>query len=484
MSQRGGKSIASGTYGCVFKPSLKCVNEDNNFNGISKIMTDEEAKKEFDEINKYKDILKNIPNYNNYFLFAKSICKPDELSKNDIQDIDNQCKRFTYLDKLKKELPKPSSFSIVNSSYGGMDMFHHYNSVMLDYKSVYIYDNLLKNITLNAIIPMNKLKLIHGDIKSDNLLIDNDGNIRIIDWGMALDFNKGLSGCHDELEWRPIAINCPPSSIIFSNFYLTKINYYLKSTLISQTNITKDSIYNLINNNYVEFEKSYGEGHRQILVSVLNTIRKYSSLNLPTADVMILNYITECVYSYVKYSKLFESKNNINVYFDYTEYFNNVFSKNYDIYGVVMMYFFILQTLELDPNRVILKKEYDVNQVKRYLADFLYKNILLNSTKVIDVNNVFKESKKILLFFQKGDPLTNLNKLSFSNKVENIISNTKSVKEDDLKERMREISRISVIGTNTLVKKSRKNGKIIRHKKSRDKKSRRKRRLHRYKNKK
>ena len=467
MSQRGGKSIASGTYGCVFKPSLKCANGEKNIDGVSKIMTDEEAKKEFDEINKYKDILKKIPNYNDYFLFATSLCKPDELSNDDMEDIDSKCKRFTYLDKLKKELPKTTSFSIVNTSYGGMDMFNHYSNIILDYKSIYIYDNLLKNITLNAIIPMNKLKLIHGDIKSDNLLIDKSGNIRIIDWGMSIDFNKGLNSCHDELEWRPIAINCPPSSIVFSNFYLTKINYYLKSTLISQTKITKDSIYNLINNNYVEFEKNYGEGHRQQLISVLNIIKKYSSLDLPTADVMILNYITECVYSYVKYSKLFKTKNNINIYFDYTEYFNDIFSKNYDIYGIVMMYFFILQTLELDPSRVILKKEYDVNQVKKYLADFLYKNMLLNSTKLIDVNNVFKESKKILLFFQKGDPLMNLNKLSFSNKIENIISNTKSVTKDDLNKRMKEISKISTIGTNTLVKKSRKKSKKNRHKKSR-----------------
>ena len=464
MSQRGGKSIASGTYGCVFKPSLKCANGDKNVDGVSKIMTDEEAKKEFDEIIKYKNILKKIPNYNDYFLFASTLCKPDELSNDDIKDIDSKCTKFTYLDKLKKELPKPTSFSIVNTSYGGMDMFHHYSNIMLDYKSVYIYDNLLKNITLNAIIPMNKLKLIHGDIKSDNLLIDKGGNIRIIDWGMSIDFNKGLNSCHDDLEWRPIAINCPPSSIVFSNFYLTKINYYLKSTLISQTKITKDSIYNLINNNYVEFEKNYGEGHRQILISVLNMIKKYSSLDLPTADVMILNYITECVYSYIKYSKLFKTKNNFNVYFDYTEYFNNIFSKNYDIYGIVMMYFFILQTLELDPSRVILKKEYDVNKVKKYLADFLYKNMLLNPTKLIDVDNVFKESKQILLFFQKGDPLVNLNKLSFFNKLENIISNTKSVTKDDLKERMREISRISV-RYKYFSKKSRKKSKKNRYKK-------------------
>ena len=61
----------------------------------------------------------------------------------------------------------------------------------------------------------------------------------------------------------------------------------------------------------------------------------------------------------------------------------------------------------------------------------------------------------------------NLNKLSFSNKIENIISNTKSVTKDDLNKRMKEISKISTIGTNTLVKKSRKKSKKNRHKKSR-----------------
>jgi hypothetical protein len=35
----GGKVIASGGYGCIFRPALKCVNKPRPKNEVSKLMT-------------------------------------------------------------------------------------------------------------------------------------------------------------------------------------------------------------------------------------------------------------------------------------------------------------------------------------------------------------------------------------------------------------------------------------------------------------
>lgn len=451
MIQKGGKSIASGSYGCVFRPSLKCIDENKrSSDSVSKLMLDKDAKKEFEEINKYKDTLEKIPNYKKYFIVADDLCKPDTLTNDDVVDIDKKCDKYPFVDKLLKELPKPTSFSSVQIPDGGNDLYNHYSKTQLDYKAMFVFNNLLQNISKNAIIPMNKLKLIHGDIKSDNFLIDKNGEIKLIDWGLAMNHKNGLSSIHGELEWRPLSINAPPSIIIFSNYFLTKINFHLKSILISNSKINKKDLHDLILHNYQDYESKYGEGHREQITAILNFIIKYSSLKIKPPVEVITDYITECIYNYIKYVKLLDSS--INMYFDYNEYFDKVFSHNYDRFGIVMTYVRLIEILESAPDRFILKNKYTIDQLKKVFADFLYKHLYLKPTKIIDMNNVFKDAKKFLSFFDEGDRLTNLITLE-ENKM---ISNKRLVDTDVIDERLKSINSLNDNNKKGLVKKSKK----------------------------
>ena len=52
----GGKVIASGGFGCVFSPALKCEgNENREENKISKLMTEKHAIQEYEEVVKIKE---------------------------------------------------------------------------------------------------------------------------------------------------------------------------------------------------------------------------------------------------------------------------------------------------------------------------------------------------------------------------------------------------------------------------------------------
>ena len=68
---KGGKVIGSGGFGCILKPAIKCANhsrnKNNNKNNITKLMKIRHAKTEYKDIVKYKKILKDIPNYTDYF---------------------------------------------------------------------------------------------------------------------------------------------------------------------------------------------------------------------------------------------------------------------------------------------------------------------------------------------------------------------------------------------------------------------------------
>ena len=70
--KRGGKPIKSGSYGCVFKPVLKCdKNKSAEFeNGISKLMEEEAAQIEFDTILEVQRHIKGIPNNNDFIIWT------------------------------------------------------------------------------------------------------------------------------------------------------------------------------------------------------------------------------------------------------------------------------------------------------------------------------------------------------------------------------------------------------------------------------
>ena len=85
----GGKAIAAGGYGCVFKPALKCKNKDNRTKGVSKLLKKSNAEEEYEEALKVSNILKkSIPNYNKYVLLPEEICEPDVLEKRDLINFD------------------------------------------------------------------------------------------------------------------------------------------------------------------------------------------------------------------------------------------------------------------------------------------------------------------------------------------------------------------------------------------------------------
>jgi hypothetical protein len=89
----GGKVIASGGFGCVFSPALKCQgNKTRGKNRITKLLTKKHALTEYNEIMTFKKKLNKISNYQNYFLINDfNICKPAKLTATDLVSFKQKC---------------------------------------------------------------------------------------------------------------------------------------------------------------------------------------------------------------------------------------------------------------------------------------------------------------------------------------------------------------------------------------------------------
>ena len=222
----GGKAIDAGSYGCVFRPALKCSDSSNKYNPnyVSKLMYEEDIGKEINEMNKVKKIIDKIPNNNKYFLVSDTYtCSPAQLEGDNLTSFDEECDLFTNegisstnvnnnLDKLR----------ILNLPDGGLTIDNFIkNMLMIDDKNKYTLflklNSSLISLLKNGIVPINNNKLNHFDIKGNNILITNDGELsRLIDWGLAGE-NNGIS-IPNEIIDRSVHFNMPFSDIFFNSY--------------------------------------------------------------------------------------------------------------------------------------------------------------------------------------------------------------------------------------------------------------------------
>jgi hypothetical protein len=75
---KGGRVLASGTAGCIFKPPLLCQGQKERSVGmVTKLMTTRDAETEYDIIKYFQPIISKIPNNEEYFVLNQiTQCKP------------------------------------------------------------------------------------------------------------------------------------------------------------------------------------------------------------------------------------------------------------------------------------------------------------------------------------------------------------------------------------------------------------------------
>jgi hypothetical protein len=419
----GGKVIASGGYGCVFSPALKCEgSKKREKNKISKLMTEKHTIQEYEEIEKVRSRLKNIPDFADYFLVNDiTVCKPDKLTKFDLAKYKKKCRALPKDNIFEHNINKSlDQLLLLNIPNGGLPLDdYNYNSGSFSkwYKTSVNLVKLLKN----AILPMNKQNYFHCDIKDSNILIketDDEFKMRLIDWGLSTEYTPFID---DEIpkSWfrRSIQFNVPFSVILFTYDFEERYTKYIEKYDKIDENILRPFVYNYL----IFWLKKRGSGHYLFINEIMYILfsndiegdNKESKIKIIENEFTlfyITNYLVKIIH---KYTYLKNNKVVINL----KDYLDNVFINIVDVHGLLTCYFPLIDILFMNYKKLTVSQHKLFMSIKNLFITYLFSPI----TDKNEISKIIDELESLTLLIKDE-----INSKPFYNEISNTSSRASS----------------------------------------------------------
>lgn len=400
-NNKGGKVIASGGFGCVFEPALKCQGtRRREKNKISKLMTERHALQEYQEITTLKNDLETIPDYQKYFLVSDiNICKPSKLTKTDLLNF----KKCTALPKdgINKDNVNSSldKLKIINMPHGGFPVDDYIFSNGSFQKLFEINTSLMK-LLIEGVIPMNDINIYHSDIKDSNVLIDKKSGkmeTRLIDWGLSTKYVPFKNNPFPRT-WRnrPLQYNVPFSIIMFTDDFFQKYKKYILDGGDNELDNLRPFVVD-----YIHFwMRKRGTGHLKFINDIMNVLfsKEITSVSGEEKDRIIENdftmtYITNYIIEILVHFAKMRDDGTLNL----REYLDNVFIKIIDIWGFICIYFPILDFLFDNYDRLNNEQMEMFHHLKNMYIKYLYAPRI----EPIDISDLLDDLKTLNHMFYR-----------------------------------------------------------------------------------
>ena len=383
--RKGGRVIASGSYGCVFHPALRCHSKKTRSkNKITKLMTRKDANDEYELSQKILRRVKQIKNYKNYFMVDNfSLCAPGKLSKKDLEEYDERCNALTRENITAQNINDSDSLDKIlalNMPNGGVSIDKYLREYHSDDDCIEL-NNKLIDLLVNGIVKMNANHIYHCDLKYDNILVERDNNsetvhTRLIDWGLSTEYipfkhNDFMSTWGD----RPILFNQPFSVVLFSDKFKALYREYIKSGKKVEQEALKPFVLNYVRL-VVREHGSRQLGYVKKIMYMLFIPSNEKGTRPPSEEKKvdeeittpyIVNYIVQVL---LKFTKLKEDGT-----IDLRFYLDNLFIKIVDIYGFLLSYIVIyemIQTRQSASGTQTIKEKKILNFIKALFIKYLF----------------------------------------------------------------------------------------------------------------
>jgi serine/threonine protein kinase len=304
----GGKLLAKGSFGCVYKPALKCKGSSKRLDGyVSKLMNTQDA---YSEINEQKEIDKIDPEYN-YHLRTGKECVPD---KPDLKtdDLLRGCHlQGEDLHVYHNDPDLQYYYLNVHIEDGGMGL-SDYLLTKNEFYDVKKCELMMFDFTrlIYGLDQFHKNKWGHFDLKTDNIVYNKDKNrFNFIDFGFSAKqdefYNKnevwGLNYWVNPMERILLNINRRDVltyynelfKIAESDIMLKDINAHMKDPIKGAL------IYNYINSAEKLFTNLYKHTFREEFSNIYTDISHNAhgpyglNENVNPGHIMLFDYVEE-----------------------------------------------------------------------------------------------------------------------------------------------------------------------------------------------
>lgn len=225
--KKGGKKIGSGTYGCVYKPALRCQGKTKRKkNAISKFMKKRHAKEEIRE----NERIEELDPEGKFHVKILEVCVPNEPKEERRENYRENCPKIWNPKK-----PELDNYRLLIQRDGGIEID----------QAIKELPELKKGITsrrradwwnrffagmerlLYGVMKMSEAGFIHNDIKTDNVLINPETlEMNFIDFGLSISREQMKEDIILPEENNYLFYNVsyflsqPPESFILSNYPL------------------------------------------------------------------------------------------------------------------------------------------------------------------------------------------------------------------------------------------------------------------------
>ena len=407
MYMTGGIPIYPGGFSCVFKPQLKCKSKNkirknktrrnkysDSVDGISKLLFKHHAKMEMDNIHLFYNALKSIPKSHKYFLFTKSkLCYPAKISKRDLKGFDNMCTSFTNREINESNINSNiDNLRLINMPNAGVSVNEWLLNTRLTSARINLFNKIMSELIVNAIVPMNKMGVIHNDIKEDNILISGSKtNPRptIIDWGIS-----GISTSHNPIPEiimnRYISISNPFSSIIFTSDFMMSYSEFLQTHNNPSSPSFRQELASFALSQYLKFKDIGHYSYVERFFISAYTFQKRNVMNEADSRQIIEDtyhkyastYISDVLFHFTEFDQDLGTGK-----FQYAKYFTQVYIFNCDIWGTMCCYNVFFSIVKEPATIQHINPVKYLNFLTRLLSIFTTE-IMVNGDKKINVKKL------------------------------------------------------------------------------------------------
>ena len=378
----GGKPVFSGAQGCVFFPALKCKNQPRDAkrsdHTISKLGYKEGSDFEMREYEKITPFITKIKNHEKYFSVRVTSCEPDALDADDLVQFNKVCRNFKNetitAENVNDNLSKLRAINMPNL---GVDLRGWMDAAPMDPRRLRLLNDHISELLMGAVVPMNTLGVMHNDLKSENIMMNqSETNARIIDWGLA-----GTTTTHQIIPGRyfmnnPVTFNRPFSTMIISSEIDELYKAYLEKMKLAHPT-TPEQLRPFVRDLYDEYRKLYPSGHEYITYifeSMFNLKTDTASLALSAA---VEQYNAEILLNFTDPAQR---------QFMLHDYFDKVYRFNTDVWGTLSVFY----SMFMMSRSHFLMSDAVYSAVLQQYRNLFINTVFANGHRRINVNEIVK----------------------------------------------------------------------------------------------